>query len=191
MIGGVVLSNVAAEPLSREKIRAFANVIRRFAVSDNRFDINRFLEHVLSTLDPAYEFYIVFDDELSDAYAKTIPDYGVMTIRESTYEGSARNNPRDRFTLCHELGHYLLHRAKNISYMRSDRELKKFMDPEWQANTFAAELLVPEEVAKNFSVPEIARICGVSYSVAQIQKNQFSGQKNKATRRHKSLATFA
>lgn len=55
--------------------------------------------------------------------------------------------PRQRFTVAHELGHFFLHMQgennKVITSFRMDRSPK-----ETQANSFAAELLMPEELVR-------------------------------------------
>ena len=43
------------------------------------------------------------------------------------------------------------------------------MDAEWQANTFAAELMAPYELIRGMGVEEIMRECGMSYTAASIQ----------------------
>jgi Zn-dependent peptidase ImmA (M78 family) len=68
-----------------------------------------------------------------------------------------RDSPQFKFTLAHELAHYFLHR--NVIYSQADYEAysdvyfdldgrKKLVTDkdfiEWQANAFAAELLMPE-----------------------------------------------
>ena len=50
----------------------------------------------------------------------------------------------DRFTLAHELGHYILHSPRTNSFaFRRDRDLASLV--EWEANWFAACLLMPEQ----------------------------------------------
>lgn len=60
---------------------------------------------------------------------------------------------RIRFTLAHELGHYLLHEGETVHFdgvrpgmtvsLRSDESSKGVNDNEKEANLFAAELLMP------------------------------------------------
>ena len=75
---------------------------------------------------------------------------------------------KHRFTLCHEFGHWLLHQPENVSFARGD--IPKYSDPEWQANVFAAELMVPYDLTKGLTINQIVEECGVSYSCAEIQK---------------------
>ena len=80
---------------------------------------------------------------------------------------------RDRFTIAHELGHFFLHKnpgAPRVSFTR--RGSDKF---EWQANWFAAELLMPRDVfletAAKYCNDEdaLSRIFGVSKSAASVR----------------------
>ena len=92
-----------------------------------------------------------------------------MRIRSDVYEGAVKGNPRDRFTLCHELGHYLLHQPGCVSYARG--KVPAYQDPEWQANTFAAELMAPRDLVANMSIERIMKECGMSKQAATIQYN--------------------
>lgn len=75
-----------------------------------------------------------------------------LFVDEQVYRDALANDGRARFTLAHEAAHAILHatqlRAINDSrrgtpslYRRE--ELRAFEDPEWQANRFAAALLMP------------------------------------------------
>ncbi|MCM3625603.1 hypothetical protein HN020_14990 [Brevibacillus borstelensis] len=64
-----------------------------------------------------------------------------------------------------------MHRPTNIALARNEKEeeIPAFKNPEWQANTFAAELLAPPHIIKGLSAAEVALTCGVSKDVASIQ----------------------
>ena len=94
-----------------------------------------------------------------------------MRIREKVYNGAVKGNARDRFTLCHEFGHWLLHQPESVSFARGD--IPKYCDPEWQANVFAAELMIPYHKTRDMAVEKITVECGVSHSCAEIQKKYF------------------
>mgnify|MGYP000952505712 FL=1 len=47
------------------------------------------------------------------------------------------------------------------------------MDPEWQANAFAGELMAPYDLVKNMSVEEISEKCGMSMTAASIQYRKY------------------
>ena len=50
---------------------------------------------------------------------------------------------------------------------------KPYEDPEWQANCFAGELLVPKRLVKNLSVEEVVEQCKVTKAMASIQLRQY------------------
>jgi Zn-dependent peptidase ImmA (M78 family) len=72
--------------------------------------------------------------------------------------------PRQRFTIGHELGHFLLpwHRQSSFQCTVEDISSRSKKDWEIEANQFAAELLVPEPLVKRmlcqFKQPELAHI---------------------------------
>lgn len=92
-----------------------------------------------------------------------------MTIREDVYMRAARGSERDRFTLCHEVGHYFLHQPECIGLARG--KIPKFRQTEWQANTFAALLMAPYNLVRGMNYVEIAERCGMSLQAAEIHAN--------------------
>ena len=106
---------------------------------------------------------------MQDTYGTTNTGKNVMLIRSDVYDKAVLGSARDRFTLCHELGHYLLHQPESISYARGT--VPAYRNPEWQANTFAAELMAPANMVKNMSIEEIMEECGMSRQAAAIQYN--------------------
>lgn len=78
-----------------------------------------------------------------------------VTVSNDTYYGLEVEAPRARFTLSHELGHPLCHpelllRLAEIPHdkaalMRGQTTHPKYRDAEWQANAFAAALLMPAD----------------------------------------------
>ncbi len=80
---------------------------------------------------------------------------------------------RDRFTVAHELGHYFLHSGQGetpiIAYRKGTGRL------EWEANWFAAGLLMPsaqfkERAAATSSLEVLAAFFGVSVDAARVRK---------------------
>lgn len=65
-----------------------------------------------------------------------------------------QNKERERFTLAHELGHFMLHIAPSFNnYEKEDKTIEWNRDSNWdiqemEANRFAAELLMPNELIK-------------------------------------------
>ncbi len=158
--------NVSAEPLSRLKIRNIAMALRKmFGYGEKPyFPIVQFIEWVMANPDSGMDFEILTKEEMRNTYGTTNTGRNTMAIREDVYEGAVKGKERDRFTLCHEVGHFLLHQPENIVYARGS--VPKFKDPEWQANVFAAELLAPYDLVKNMGTDEIAEKCGMSRQAA-------------------------
>lgn len=60
---------------------------------------------------------------------------------------------RRRFTLAHELGHFLLHRQPGSAIFHRDEKSSEGTDrTEIDANAFAAELLMPAEEVRHYAV---------------------------------------
>jgi len=115
------------------------------------------------------EFVIVEDKELPHEYAVSTPRDRTIIVRESVYHNAINGIPRDCFTLAHELGHLLLHTDTNPTYARSQTPSNHHFteDAEWQANTFASELLVDCRLTSGMKNPrEIAEVFGVSMEAA-------------------------
>jgi len=160
-----------AKPLSRDTINSIAMVIRKSVKADSSlyFPIVEYIEWGLSGCE-GFNYMIVPKKEMGDTYGTTNTTQNIMRIREDVYQGAVNGNPRDRFTMCHELGHYFLHRPELIEFARGDIPI--YCQPEWQANTFAAELLAPRQLIDGMSIEEISKQCGISYTAASIQYKQ-------------------
>lgn len=86
-------------------------------------------------------------------------DFGSRRI----YVNMADRPQRQRFTIAHELGHWLLHRGSFEADPKLYPVLPRFQSVDWsnafeqEANAFAAELLVPERLLKQVSgAPTVA-----------------------------------
>lgn len=167
------MSNYIANPTSRKKIRDLAKIFRTtVGMYDAKcFPIVEFLELGLPQLYPDFSYEIASVDEMETEYGLTLPEKNQIILREDVYERALAGNGRDRFTVAHEIGHFIMHKPGSIALARStsQQEIPKFKDPEWQANTFAGELLAPLHVIRGFSVEEVSMHCKVSKTVAAIQ----------------------
>ena len=165
------MKNVSVAPMSRKNLREFALRVRQlFGLEDEMyFPIVPFIEFVLPDL--GFDYEVVPIHELGNAYGVTHTGIKVMKIREDVYDGAVGGNARDRFTLAHELGHFLLHTPDRVSFARGD--IPAYMNPEWQANVFAGELLAPCNMVQGMSVDEVVCKCGISYTAAQIQMKEY------------------
>lgn len=89
---------------------------------------------------------------------------------------------RDRFTIAHELGHYVVHylwrRQQNGGQLEPMVALRKGSERiEWEANWFAAAFLMPRSkfekaFKKQGNISAIANIFGVSPQAAEVRAKQ-------------------
>lgn len=161
------MQNVSVKPMSRKDIRDLVKEFKTMFGLEKvlKFPIVQFIEWCLPEL--GLEFEVMTVSEMKDTYGLTNTGNNTLKIRQDVYEGAIQGNPRHRFTLCHELGHFLLHTPDRVSFARG--EIPKYMDAEWQANTFAAELMAPYNLVYMMSPEEIAEKCGMSMAAAWIQ----------------------
>ena len=113
---------------------------------------------------------IVAPEDMPFKEGETIPGQNKIRIREDVYNAACDGNGRARFTVAHEIGHFLLHTPNSISLcrMEEDTKLRPFEDPEWQANTFASELLAPACLITGHTKTEIMGRCGLSEKAAKV-----------------------
>lgn len=104
-------------------------------------DIEKVVDYVSSTYvnEPLFLEYVVMDSATSGSLTF---DKGKWIIRIN----KNHNRRRQRFTIAHELGHYMMHRNKLQSFtdeifFRAENKT----DIEYKANEFASRLLMPED----------------------------------------------
>jgi len=117
-----------------------------------------------------------FEDGLTPVYDKARQKYvniettaGTIFIDEALIKNPALHG-RYRYTLAHEMSHWILHRYIFANYDLNFYEVNK-REIEWQADYLAQNLLMPKgQVQKAFyariydltSLPDLAKIFGVS-----------------------------
>ncbi len=141
-------------------------------------DVNTITEYAR-----AHGFYdgdkINLDETLSmfqDIKVVYLPMTGTQSGQLSYSDGfwtininSLHNKKRQRFTLAHELGHYILHKEKNAEFKDTVFFRNDVLDSmEYKANEFASELLMPEVDVRAYvnkgirNIGNLAEIFGVS-----------------------------
>lgn len=162
-----------ANPMSRAKIRNIVAGLRNALGMANEFyfPIVQFLEFGMPQVDKKFRYEIRTMEEMGSCYGITYPDENLIALREDVYDRAVDGVPRDRFTLAHEIAHYLMHTPQTVSFARATGNVNvpAYLDPEWQANAFAGELLAPPQLIRGLTLDEIERRCGVSRTVAEIQ----------------------
>jgi len=171
------------QPCSRLDLRRLAMRVRQILNAENilYFPIAELLE-LMPVLFPPCCPIIVKDYELpSGVHADTDVGNHIIRIKQSVYDGAFNGNGRDRMTIAHEIGHYLLICVLGFKFQRnfSDSAVQKYQDPEWQAKCFAGELLIPAHLVQGMNPNEIAVACGVSVHAAETQWSKLQVNKGR------------
>lgn len=79
----------------------------------------------------------------AEAHLVRVGDVGTITISNLLSDRGAQ-----RFAIAHELGHWQMHRAFSQYFFCTNEDMKEYRNsgPELEANTFAAELLMPRSM---------------------------------------------
>jgi hypothetical protein len=153
---------------TERQIDRFANDLRQnFGVGPgDRLAMQPILEFALDDMVDGAYFRVVNDGELGGAEGRTDWHQPVITLAASTYAALKLGNPRARMTVAHELGHLLLHTRQPVYHYRS-KSKDCHVDPEWQADYFAATLLMPANAFRKMrTVKQAMKTFGVSRGAA-------------------------
>lgn len=173
------MSNVKATPTSRKMIAEYANYFRRLFNMENQlyFPIVEIIELAICKIDTSFDFIILPENEMKTDYANYCPQTNIMTVREDVYIAACKDDGRHRFTLAHEMGHYLFH-GNETTFSRCDNDdFPIYCDPEWQANTFASSLLMPTNLIKELDIETIMRECCTSRQATDIALKHIKNRK--------------
>ena len=155
-------------PASRMSIRHQAMHVRKVLnLPDGKFSIGRLLES-FSGMGIHVDVVSSHDASVPKGLeACWDPSTMTLTICEPVYWQMLHGDGRARFTFGHELGHICLAHVRTLN--RVSGPIKTFCNSEWQADQFAAELIMPLSVIKdNQLITEqlISDFFGVSYKAA-------------------------
>jgi hypothetical protein len=131
---------------------------RRFLVRDDArfFQMADFLEQLFRY---GITYDVIENHEMPiGVEACSLPERLLMQLSEHTYNAACRDEPRARFTCIHELGHIVLAHARTLNRETPGRNIQAFEDSEWQANTFAAEFLMPLHLIQAAGMKSAAEI---------------------------------
>ena len=157
-----------APPRSRANIEELADAVRTAIEHQNVcfFPVVPFLETCLDRLAEGFTYEICERAEMGDRMGAVDPINRVLMVRADVYEMACNHHPRARFTIAHEFGHTIMH-IGTLNRAESELHIPAYKDPEWQADYFAAALLMPRRLAVRFSsVDEMMRMFGVSRQAA-------------------------
>lgn len=115
------------------------------------------------------------DEDSGSIIARDTDDFEIYVSRHTSLK-------RDRFTIAHELGHFLLHfKAIKNEDPNAVMRATRYVDPndneqqraEWEANWFAAAFLMPSddfsEAVRESGISSAAQKFGVSQMAAEIR----------------------
>ncbi len=183
------MSNTIATPLSKIKIKNICMAVRRILCLSRieRFDVVKMLDKLTFVM-KKYGYHFNYevrpdDDNIFNKKEEALTDLktGTIYIKQSVMdEACSKKNARAIFTLAHEIGHYFLHYFPDdvkLARIQDGVKIPVFMDAEWQADNFAAELLMPEETCINMSIEGIMNIYNVSRQAAETRYNKLNGIK--------------
>ncbi len=111
---------------------------------------------------------------LYEPLGKTLGYYSCYKRIQFIHINNTLNERTQKFVCAHELGHALLHRDSNTSFLKANT-FYSIDRIEVEANTFAVELLLTDESVykykdSNLSIKEVASIYGVPHEVAHLKK---------------------
>lgn len=165
-----------AVPMDRNSIRKQAYRIRKLLCLgvDTYIDIVKLLELMIPIVDPEFALIPLEDKMLTGQYAATKPDEHIVFVKQSVYEAAIRGSGWARMILAHEFGHYVLHNSQNVAFAKLDpaEYLPPDIDPERQADIFAAEFLAPSGAMKKMTPHDVEKKYGVSMAAAKNQLRQ-------------------
>lgn len=168
-------------PRSKKQIRASAKHLRMaLGVSDNPYFkpievIELVLDHEMNFV----SFSTGSREEMGNDEGQTAFDGSEIILREDVYVNANKGQPRGRFTAAHELGHWALHSGLKPTMARSSgNSTPVYKCSEWQANRFAAEILMPFKFFTiNDTVPTVMARHGVSRPAAERRLKEYKNLK--------------
>ena len=160
-------------PRKENEIRAAAEQFRKILCDHDDIyylDITRLLEFKIPKLFPGFRYEIVEPDELPGREAEMNPFEYCIRIQEPVYIKAMNGDGHGRFTIAHEIGHFIMHRTQTLAFGRKAQngDIPSYMNSEWQADVFARNLLAPFSLAHKMIPQAIETVFGVSRSVAEI-----------------------
>ncbi|MEM7101242.1 MAG: ImmA/IrrE family metallo-endopeptidase [Pseudomonadota bacterium] len=155
---------------------AFCDAIRDLYGEGDNIDVAEALNNLYDH--GAIALKVLPDHILGDDEAIAYPNEQRIEIKESVYLGAHDQVPKDRFTISHELGHLFLKHQASFSRATIRRDHKTYQDSEWQADTFAAELLMDSRRIdlKKDTVQTLTKRFGVSYQAAEVRLRKLNNE---------------
>jgi transcriptional regulator with XRE-family HTH domain len=161
---------ILVAPASTRILRELAEQVRSAFVREDqtRFPIMDVLEFRLPKVLNDFYLDVCSPEEMGQDEGRVIAGSNCIKLRQDVYERAWNESGRDRFTACHELGHFLLHRRVTLARVRDDNH-PVYRDAEWQADTFAGALLLSSRHLNSFTDHhDAAAKCGMTSWAASV-----------------------
>lgn len=143
MTDNLTFNQVKPSNLSRQSIQQLADQVRRDLDGGSVQDLENLVEKLGGEIS-----YVDLYEENGFETSGTINITGFMKF--TIFVANHTNTLRDRFTIAHEIGHYILHylyptqiKGESLGCVKAARRGNQLAETE--ANWFAACLLMPEE----------------------------------------------
>ena len=169
-------NDIRVRPESKKNLHHLAKLARSCIPESTSINVEKLLNEFSSQ--DILEYEVLDDDELYGNYA--ITNGSLISFSSSVMEAIAdpshTQHQRHRFTAAHEIGHALKHRYLTPQGLaRREPPTKPYESAEWQADTFAGYLLIPNKVIENlnFDASEISKACNVSFQAAEIAVRKY------------------
>lgn len=157
-------------PTSINKLRDIAMDFRhKHNIKQIYFPIYEIIDELY--LDNLLNVIIVEDEDYTVLKKFEYASYEIKTntiyIRYSVYQSASNGDGEARFTLAHELSHYLLLNVYDFGIFKTNENIKSFENPEWQADNLAFELLAPRNLTIDYSVNDYVENCKITKACAK------------------------
>lgn len=165
-------------PKSNQDILNLALGVRRHLNYENieKFPIGELIDRKLDKIIPGATFCVNSKEDMGPDEGRVPFGDTILILREDIYEKLMKDDPRARFTACHELGHLIMHRNVQLNFARSHKgEIAYYENSEWQADSFASYLLYPPYIAKKIPyVSEAMTFCGISFTAHKVAIEKYT-----------------
>ncbi len=171
-------------PISVEIVEKRANLVReKLGISGLRAPDFENILNKLKKIAKKFDYKLGLSSEMGGDEALYDNDANLLLVREGVFHDLKAGQPRARFTVAHELGHYFL---GHTGIRRRNADKSTYNGPveraqEIEANIFASYFLVPTQLALDAESPEdISSQFQVSIQVAEIAFERISSIKRRA-----------
>ncbi len=167
---------IVVQPITTLRLRQFAEKVRDvfIDISQVEFPIMNVLEFRLQKIFPDYVLDVQDAEVMGDDEGRVLAGSNTIIFRTDVYEGACNGNRRDRFTACHELAHFLMHRDVKLARARDDND-KIYVDSEWQADEFAGTLLMSPRHLHLFDSSDVAAdACNMNPAAARVMWSKYT-----------------